>query len=82
MFGINKRTDADLAEFAKQRDSLIKAALDERKSQVFEDYLAATQRTMESSGKIKIYKDVLASMQDEEEPEAAPRQRPRLPVQR
>ena len=35
---------------------------------------------METSGKIKIYKDVLANMQDEEVPEAAPRQRPRLPI--
>jgi peptidyl-prolyl cis-trans isomerase D len=82
LLGVNKRTDADLAEFAKQRDTLMKSALDERKSQVFEDYLAATQRTMEANGKIKIYKDVLANMQDEEVPEAAPRQRPRLPITR
>lgn len=82
VLGVNKRTDADLAEFAKQRDSLMKSALDERKSQVFEDYLAATQRTMETEGKIKIYKDVLANMQDEEEPQAAPRPRPRLPITR
>ena len=84
VLGVNKRTDADLAEFAKQRDSLMKTALDERKSQVFEDYLTATQRTMESNGKIKIYKDVLASMQDEEEPELAPqpKPRPRLPITR
>jgi len=80
VLGVNKRTEADLAEFAKQRDTLMKGALDERKSQVFEDYLAATQRAMEASGKIKIYKDVLANMQDEEAPEAAPRQRPRLPI--
>ena len=80
VLGVNKRTEADLAEFAKQRDTLLKSALDERKSQVFEDYLGATQRAMETSGKIKIYKDVLASMQDEEAPEAAPRPRPRLPI--
>jgi len=49
---------------------------------VFEDYLAATQKAMETNGKIKIYKDVLASMQDEEAPEVAPRQRPRLPITR
>ena len=78
--GVNKRTEADLAEFAKQRDTLMQTALTERKSQVFEDYLAATQRTMEANGKIKIYKDVLANIQDEEVPEAAPRQRPRLPI--
>ena len=80
VLGVNKRTEADLAEFARQRDALMQAALTERKNQVFDDYLAATQRTMETNGKIKIYKDVLANMQDEEVPEAAPRQRPRLPI--
>jgi peptidyl-prolyl cis-trans isomerase D len=82
VLGVNKRTEADLAEFAKQRDTLMQSALKERKDQIFDDYLAATQRTMESNGKIKIYKDVLANMQDEEEPEAAPRPRPRLPITR
>jgi len=37
------------------------------------------QKRMENSGKIKINKDVLIALQDEE-PEAAPRQRPRLPI--
>jgi hypothetical protein len=60
----------------------MQTALTERKSQVFDDYIAATQRAMEASGKIKIYKDVLANMQDEEVPEVAPRQRPRLPTTR
>jgi peptidyl-prolyl cis-trans isomerase D len=82
VLGVNKRTEADLAEFAKQRDTLMQTALTERKNQVFDDYLAATQRTMETNGKIKIYKDVLANTQDEEEPEAAPRPRPRLPITR
>src|SRR5712692_1127233 len=82
VLGVNKRTEADLAEFAKQRDTLMQTALTERKNQVFEDYLAATQKTMEANGKIKIYKDVLANMQDEEVPEAAPRPRPRLPITR
>jgi len=82
VLGVNKRTDADLAEFAKQRDTLMKSALDGRKSQVFEDYLAATQTAMESNGGIKIYKDVLANMQDEEAPDVAPKPRPRLPITR
>jgi peptidyl-prolyl cis-trans isomerase D len=80
VIGVNKRTEADLAEFAKQRDSLMQTALTERKNQVFEDYLTAVRRGMEQNGKIKIYKDVLAGMRDEEAPEALPRQRPRLPV--
>ena len=80
VIGVNKRTEADLAEFAKQRDSLMESALSERKNQVFEDYLSAVQKRMESDGKIKIYKDVLAAMQEEEAPEAAPRSRPQLPI--
>lgn len=80
VLGVNTRTEADLAEFAKQRESLMQSALTERKNQVFDDYLTAVQRTMEQNGKIKVYKDVLAGMQDEEAPEALPRQRPRLPV--
>lgn len=80
VIGVTKRTDADLAEYAKQRDSLMQTALTERKNQVFDDYLDAVKKRMESNGKIKINKDVLISLQDEEEPEAAPRQRPRLPI--
>ena len=82
VIGVTKRTDADPLEFIKQRDSLMQTALTERKNQVFEDYLAAVQRRMESNGKVKIYKDVLIALQDEEEPEAAPRQRPQLPTTR
>jgi peptidyl-prolyl cis-trans isomerase D len=80
VLGVNTRTEADLAEFAKQRDSLMQSALMERKNQVFDDYLTAVQRRMQQNGKIKIYKDVLAGVQEEEAPEALPRQRPRLPA--
>lgn len=79
VIGVNKRTDADLTEYAKQRDSLMQTALTERKNQLFEDYLTSVKTRMEQAGKIKIYKDVLATIQ-EEEPEAAPRRQPRLPV--
>jgi peptidyl-prolyl cis-trans isomerase D len=79
VIGVNKRTDADLTEYAKQRDSLMQSALTERKNQVFQDYLESVKTRMEQAGKIKVYKEVLATIQ-EEEPEAAPRRQPRLPV--
>ena len=79
VIGVTKRTEADLTEYAKQRDSLMQTALTERKNQVFDDYLDAVRKRMESNGKIKINKDMLISLQDEE-PEAAPRQRPGLPI--
>src|SRR6266850_3102309 len=82
VIGVNNRTEADLAEFAKQRDSLMQTALTERKNQVFEDYLTAVQKRMEQDGKIKIYKDVLAGMMETEEPEAAPQRRPPLQLPR
>ena len=54
----------------------------ERKNQVFGDYLNNVLARMKQEGTVKIYKDVLANMQDSEEPEAAPRPRPRLPITR
>jgi peptidyl-prolyl cis-trans isomerase D len=78
--GVNNRTEADLTEFAKQRDSLMQSALTDRKNQVFDDYLTAVQRRMEQDNKIRINKDVLAGLQDEEAPEALPQRRPRLPI--
>jgi peptidyl-prolyl cis-trans isomerase D len=75
VLGVNKRTEADLAEFAKQRDTLMQSALTDRKNQVFDDYLTGVQNRMKQDGKIKINQAVLASM-TEEEPEAAPQKRP------
>ena len=76
VIGVNKRTEADLAEFAKQRDTLMQSALTERKNQVFDDYLTGVQNRMKQDGKIKINQAVLATMTEQEEPEAAPQRRP------
>ena len=78
VLGVNKKTDADLTEYAKQRDSLMQQALSERKNQVFEDYLATVMTKMKQAGKIRIYQDVLDTMA-EDEPEAQPPRRPQLP---
>jgi peptidyl-prolyl cis-trans isomerase D len=78
--GENKRTEADLAEFAKQREKLTETALSERRSMVFGDYIAAVQARMQRDGKIKIYDDVLKQMADDAEPPAAlPRRPPVFP---
>ncbi len=79
VLGATKRTEADLAEFAKQRDQLTQSKLTERQNQIFDDYIATVQEQMKRDGKIKIYADVLASM-EEDEPVAAPPRRPRFPV--
>jgi peptidyl-prolyl cis-trans isomerase D len=73
--GVTQRKEADLAEFAKQRDELTERMLSERRSLVYEDYIAATRARWESEGKIKIYDDALkAAMSDEDEMPTLPRQ--------
>ncbi|HEV8366463.1 MAG TPA: peptidyl-prolyl cis-trans isomerase [Pyrinomonadaceae bacterium] len=66
--GITKRTEADLAAFAKERDTLKTSMISERQSQVFEDYVSSVQEKMKRDGKIKIYQDVLDALPEEEEP--------------
>ncbi len=80
VIGVNKKTDADLTEYAKQRESLMQQALTERKNQVFEDYLGAVKMRMEQAGKIKIYKDVFETIQEDEPEAAPPRRQPQLPI--
>jgi peptidyl-prolyl cis-trans isomerase D len=78
ILGATGRTEADLAAFASERDSMTQSMLTERQNQVFEDYITAVHQKMKNDGKIKIYNEVLASM-EEEEPVAAPPQRPQFP---
>ncbi|HKQ99325.1 MAG TPA: peptidyl-prolyl cis-trans isomerase [Pyrinomonadaceae bacterium] len=83
--GATKRTEADLKEFAQQRDFLMDLTLRDRQEQVFEDYILAAQARMEAEGRIKIYTDVLEKLGGNEPPAAAPTlpQRPSssLPIQ-
>ena len=79
VIGVNKKTDADLTEYAKQRDSLMEQAISDRKNQVFEDYLTTAMNRMKQAGKIRIYQDVLDTIA-EDEPQAAPPRRPQLPI--
>lgn len=57
--GMNKREEADSAEFAKQRTSLMESMLQRKRSSVFGDYLTAAKLRMEKDGSIKVYKEVL-----------------------
>jgi peptidyl-prolyl cis-trans isomerase D len=77
--GVKSRTEADLAEFAKQRDQLTQTMVGERQTQVFDDYVAAVTQRLKQAGKIKIYTDVLNGM-EEDEPVAAPAPRPQIPI--
>ena len=78
--GVTRRTEADMAEFAKQRDTLMETAQTDRKNQVFEDYLAGVQQRMKQDGDIKVYNDVLAQYQ-EAQPDIDLPTRPQVPTQ-
>ncbi|MFN2598843.1 MAG: peptidyl-prolyl cis-trans isomerase, partial [Pyrinomonadaceae bacterium] len=79
--GVTKRKDADLAEFAKQRDSLVQSALDARRGDVFEDYVGALKNRLQREGKIKIYEDVLARVEEPDTMDLPPA-RPPVPRSR
>lgn len=70
--GATKRTEADLVEFAKQRDDLSRQALTTRRDQVFGDYIAGARARYEREGEIEIYDQVLAKIEAETPPEVAP----------
>lgn len=88
VLGASKRTDADLAAFAKERDNLKQSMLASRRSQIFEDYVSAVQDRLQRDGQIKIYDDVLAKLTEDEPPAASPfpprggGNRPRIPASR
>jgi len=57
--GVTERQDADMANFAKERSSLMDTMLSRKRGAVFSDYLAATKATFEKDGEIKIYQAAL-----------------------
>jgi peptidyl-prolyl cis-trans isomerase D len=69
--GVTKRYDADMGGLAAQRDTLKQSMMSERQDQVFDDYVAGVQQRMKQDGRIKIYNDVLAQL-EEDEPAAEP----------
>ena len=71
VLGVTNRKEADLAEFAKQRDQLTQSALAAKQNQIYEDYISAVQQRLKRDGKIKVYAEVLAGL-EESEPEVAP----------
>jgi peptidyl-prolyl cis-trans isomerase D len=70
VLGATNRKEADLAEFSQNRERLQETMLTTRQNQVFEDYIATVQRRMTQEGKIKIYQNVLQSI-EEAEPDVA-----------
>jgi peptidyl-prolyl cis-trans isomerase D len=75
--GVKSRKDADPAEFDKQRSQLLETALNERRGQLFDEYLVAARRKLDEQGQIEIRREALAAL-EEAEPAALPQ---RMPVQ-
>lgn len=60
--GVNKRTEANMDEFAKERDRLRDEMIDRKRGEFFVDYMRAVRRRMDTDGSIKIYEAALAKV--------------------
>ena len=62
--GVTRREEANMDDFAKQRDQLVQQKLQQKRGQVFADYLASVRQRMEAGGEIKIYEEPLAKLDE------------------
>lgn len=60
--GVTSREEANMDDFAKQRDQLVQQAEQQKRGQVFSDYLAAVRQKMEKDGDIKVYNEVIEKL--------------------
>jgi peptidyl-prolyl cis-trans isomerase D len=74
------RKEADLAEFGKQRAELLQTAQTERRTQVFDEYIASIRRRLEEAGEISIDREVLARVDNIGEPPTALPGRPPINI--
>ena len=67
--GVNKREEASMEDFAKQRDELMEQMLQRKRGEVFSDYIASTRQRMETNGDIKIYDAAITKLDEATLPE-------------
>jgi peptidyl-prolyl cis-trans isomerase D len=77
--GLNKREEANMEDFAKQRDQLVEQKLTQKRGQVFSDYLASIRAQYEKDGKIKIYNEEIEKI-DALAPPSQPTGMPNFPI--
>lgn len=75
--GVKKREDAKTEDFDKRKAQLIETAMNERREQVFDEFLTTARRGLEEKGEIQINRDTLAQLEEAETPAALP---PRSPI--
>ncbi|NNE97782.1 MAG: hypothetical protein HKN25_02045 [Pyrinomonadaceae bacterium] len=63
--GVNDRIEANMENFTKEREQLLAQNLDQKRSRVFLDYIAAVRQKMEGSGEIKIYKAAIEKLDEQ-----------------
>ncbi|HEY0404301.1 MAG TPA: SurA N-terminal domain-containing protein [Pyrinomonadaceae bacterium] len=78
VIGATKRTEADLAEFNKNRERLVEQATTTLRGQVFGDYITGVKARMESEGRIYVDEDLLKRLEGDE-PEMTNPALPRRP---
>jgi len=69
---VTNRKDADMAEFEKKRSELLQTALNDRRDEVFDEYVKAARRRLDQEGDIHINKETLAQVEALEPPAARP----------
>ncbi|HEV7646157.1 MAG TPA: peptidyl-prolyl cis-trans isomerase [Pyrinomonadaceae bacterium] len=69
--GLNSKLEANMDDFAKQRDQLVEQSLGMKRSQAFSDFLSEARRRYETEGRIKIYENVIQKIEAAPEEEEA-----------
>ncbi|HVF45599.1 MAG TPA: hypothetical protein VM936_21415, partial [Pyrinomonadaceae bacterium] len=77
VLGVKKRDDAKAEDFEKRKSELTERAMNERREQVFDEYLTSARRRLDERGEIQINRDTLAQLEEAETPAAVP---PRAPI--
>jgi parvulin-like peptidyl-prolyl isomerase len=63
---VKERRDTKPEDFEKQKAELTQRALDERRGQLFDDFLVEARRRLDEKGQIEIYRDTLALIDQDE----------------
>ena len=76
---VKERRDPKPEDYEKQKAELTERALEDRRGQLFDDFLVEARRRLEEKGQIEIYRDALALI-DEPDPAAQLPRRPPINI--
>ena len=80
VLGVKKRDDAKTEDFEKRKSELVERSLNERREQLFDEFLTSARRRLEDDGKIQINRDTLAQLEEAEAPPTAIPPRPPITI--